>query len=263
MEVKNNLKLIFVYFMLNLKKEWQYKASFFMQKIIIIFNDLFSLIQWVVIFSIVDNIGGYGFREVLLLWSIAAGGYGIAHTFFAGAWNIKNLVYEGKLDVFLTQPKNLLINVCCSNTDLSAIGDILYAFVVLMIIGAPWYWFLLLLPVIILAGLLFVAMYVTYCSLCFYIKRGEALADTMEGAMGKAANYPSVIFSQGVKILMFTLLPVFFYTFIPAQYIFLNFNIWWVLLLIAVVTLWILLAFFCFNRGVRRYNSGSLMGGRV
>jgi len=263
MGVKNNIKLIFTYFLLNLKKEWQYKASFFMQIIMMIFNDLFLLIQWVIIFSLVDSFGGYGFREVLVLWAISAGGFGISHTFFAGAWNIKDLVYEGKLDVFLTQPKNLLINVCCSSTDISAIGDILYAYIVLMIIGAPWYWYLILLPVIILVGLLYVAMYVTYCSLCFYIKRGEALADSMEGAFQKASNYPPAIFSELVKIFFFTFLPVFFYSFIPAQYVFLTFNIWWVLILVGVVTLWILLAFFLFNRGVRRYNSGSLMGGRL
>jgi len=202
MEVKNNLKLIFAYFILNVKKEWQYKASFFMQIIMMIFNDMFLLVKWVVIFTLVDNIGGYGFREVLVICAISAGGFGIAHTFFAGAWNIKDFVYEGRLDVFLTQPKNLLINVCCSSTDISAIGDILYAFIVLMIIGSPWYWYLILLPVIVLVGILFVAMYVTYLSLCFYIKRGEALADTMESALQKAANYPPAIFSEGVKIFL-------------------------------------------------------------
>ena len=34
--VVNNLKLIFSYFALNLKKEWKYKTSFFMQMIMMI-----------------------------------------------------------------------------------------------------------------------------------------------------------------------------------------------------------------------------------
>ena len=41
MGVKNNLKLIFSYYKLNMKKEWKYKPSFFMQIAMMILNDLF------------------------------------------------------------------------------------------------------------------------------------------------------------------------------------------------------------------------------
>jgi len=78
MGVKNNLKLIFSYYKLNMKKEWKYKPSFFMQIAMMILNDLFFIIQWVIIFQLVDNIGGYTFKETMLLWGIAAGGFGIS-----------------------------------------------------------------------------------------------------------------------------------------------------------------------------------------
>lgn len=263
MEVKNNLKLIFSYFKLNLKKEWKYKTSFFMQILMMILNDFFFIIQWVIIFSLVDNIGGYGFNETMLLWSISAGGFGISHAFFGGAWNIKDIVYDGKLDVYLTQPKNTLINVACSATDISALGDIIYAFVVLIIIGAPWYYYLLVVPAIILSGLLLVSVYIVFISLCFYIKRGEAAAKMVEGTVIKAANYPPAIFNTIVKGIFFTIIPTFFYALVPVQYFLLSFNIWWILIFVAVVSNWICLAFFCFNRGLRKYNSGSLMGGRL
>ena len=263
MAVKNNLKLMFSYFKLNIKKEWKYKSSFFMQIAMMILNDLFFIIQWLIIFSLIDNIGGYGFDETMLLWAIAAGGFGIAHSFFGGAWNIKDIVYDGKLDVYLTQPKSVLLNVCCSSTDVSAIGDIIYAFVVLAIIGAPWWWYLMMIPAMILAGLIFVSSYVVYVSLCFYIKRGDAVARSVEGTINKAANYPPAIYNFAVKALFFTLIPTFFYTFIPAEYLFLSFNIWWILGSVAVTTLWVCLAFVCFNKGLKKYNSGSLMGGRL
>ena len=119
MAVKNNLKLIFSYFKLNLKKEYKYKASFFMQMSMMILNDLFFIIQWLIVFDLIDNIGGYGFNETIMLFGVAAGAFGFSHTFFYGAWHIKDTVYDGKLDVFLTQPKNVLINTCCASTDIS------------------------------------------------------------------------------------------------------------------------------------------------
>lgn len=263
MAVKNNFKLIFSYLKLNLKKEWKYKSSFFMQIIMMILNDLFFIIQWYIIFQLVDNIGGYGFNETMLLWGIAAGGYGFSHTFFAGAWNIKDIVYEGKLDVYLTQPKNVLLNVCCSSTDISGLGDMLYAFVILPIIGAPWHWYLLMIPAIIMAGIVYVAVYIVYISICFYIKKGDAVASSVEGTINKAGNYPPSIFNMTVKWLFFTIIPTFFYTFIPTQYFFLSPNIWWVLISIGVTTVWIILAFLSFNVGLKKYNSGNLMGGRL
>lgn len=263
MVVKNNLKLIFSYFGLNIKKEWQYKQSFFMQIFMMILNDLFFIIQWLIIFSIVDDIGGYGFKEVMLLWAVAAGGYGFSHAFFGGAWNIKNLVYEGRLDVFLTQPKNVLINVCCSSTEIAALGDMLYPFVVLAIIGAPWWWYLLIIPVSILAGLIYVSVYVFFISFSFYIKNGDAIARSVEGTINKIGNYPPHIFSTGVKWILLTIIPAFFYTFLPAQFLFLTPNLWWILLIVAVTALWVAVAFFMFHKGLKKYNSGSLMGGRL
>lgn len=263
MGVKNNLKLIFSYFKLNLKKEWKYKSSFFMQIIMMILNDLFFIIQWYVIFQLVDDIGGYGFNETMLLWAVAAGGYGFSHAFFAGAWNLKDIVYEGKLDVFLTQPKNVLINVCCSSTDVSAIGDMIYAFVVLAIIGAPWYWYLIMVPAMICSGLIFLSVYVAYVSLCFYVKRGDAVANSVQSTLNKAGNYPPAIYNTVVKGILYTFIPAFFYTFIPAQYFFLTPNVWWILGMIAVTIFWVVLAFVLFKLGLKRYNSGNLMSGRL
>ena len=263
MGVKNNLKLIFSYFKLNLKKEWKYKSSFFMQIIMMILNDLFFIIQWYVIFQLVDDIGGYGFNETMLLWAVAAGGYGFSHAFFAGAWNLKDIVYEGKLDVFLTQPKNVLINVCCSSTDVSAIGDMIYAFVVLAIIGAPWYWYLIMVPAMICSGLIFLCVYLAYVSLCFYVKRGDAVANSVQSTLNKAGNYPPAIYNTVVKGVLYTFIPAFFYTFIPAQYFFLTPNVWWILGMIAVTIFWVVLAFALFKLGLKRYNSGNLMSGRL
>ena len=263
MAVKNNLKLIFSYFKLNLKKEHKYKASFYMQMLMMVLNDLFFIIQWHIIFTLVDDIGGYGFDETLMLFAVAAGGFGIAHMFLYGAWQIKDIVYDGKLDVFLTQPKNVLINVCCSSTDISGFGDIIYAYIALIIVGAPWYWYLLIIPAIILAGILYAAVYVVFVSICFYIKRGDAVAKSVESTLNKSGNYPPAIYNTVIKTMFFTIIPTFFYTFVPVQYFLLTPNIWWMLALVLVVAAWVVLAFFCFHKGLKKYNSGNLMGGRL
>ena len=262
MGVKGNLRLIFDYFKLNLKKEWQYKSSFFMQIITMILNDVFFIIQWVIVYSLVDDICGYTLNDTLLLWSIGAGTFGFMSMFFEGVRDIRSFIYEGKLDVYLTQPKSVLLNIICSKIGIAGIGDVLYAFIVLFIIGAPWYWFLIMVPVLVVSSLLFTAVYVVFSSFSFYVKNGDASKISEKVIMG-TDKYPFGIWKNGVKFILATVFPVLFYTIIPAEFLFMNFNIWWVLGYIGVTAIWVVLAFVLFNKGLKKYSSGSLMGGRL
>lgn len=88
-EVKNNLKLVGLSFKYNLLKAMDNRAAFISQVLGMILNDGLMIIQWIVLFSIQSNIGGYGFKEILLLWGLAAGTFGIAHMFFH-----KLLIYQ-------------------------------------------------------------------------------------------------------------------------------------------------------------------------
>ena len=38
---------------------------------------------------------------------------------------------------------------------------------------------------------------------------------------------------------------------------------WWILRVVVVTAMWVLIAFTSFNNGLQKYNSGSLMGGRL
>ena len=263
MGVRKNLALIFKYLKLNLQKEAQYKTSFILQIVMMIANNAFFIIQWLIIFSITDDIGGYGLNEVLLIWGIAAGGFGVAHLFFEGVFNLSDQVYNGKLDVFLTQPKNVLINVACSKCTPSAIGDILYVFVVLIIIGAPWWWYFAAIPVIILGGLIYASMVLCYQTLSFHIKKGDAIANMANFVMTGFNTYPPVIFNIITKVVLYTIVPAGFMVFVPVEHLFLGFNIWWLLGVLGVTIFIVSLAFILFKWGLKKYNSGNLMGGRL
>lgn len=261
--VGKNLAMIFKYFKLNIKKEYEYKISFFMKIIMMILNDAFFILQWVIIFNVTDKIGNYGFKEVMLLWALSAGSYGVAHAFFEGAFNMGHLIYEGKIDVFLTQPKSVLLNLSCSETSVSALGDIIYCFVALAIAGAEWWWFLAIIPVCIISGIIYTAIIVCFQTLSFYIKRGSSVADMINISTTMFSNYPPIIFNVFVKIILFTIIPCGFTIFIPAEYVFLSFNIWWILATLGFSIFIVSLAFILFNKGLKKYNSGSLMGGRL
>lgn len=250
------------YFKLNLAKAAQYRVSFVMNILMMMANDAFFIIQWVIVFSLVPDIGGYQFNDIMLFWAMAAGSFGFAHVFFHGAFSISDKIYSGKLDVFLTQPKHVLVNVACSSTSVSAMGDLLYAFVALFIIQAPWSTFLFMVPFLVCSGLIYVSVYVIYDSLSFIVKRGDAIASSVESSMLKLVSYPPTIFNTVVKGIMFSLVPAGLIAFIPVQII-KSFHLGYFALYIAFTILMILIAFAVFAAGLKRYNSGNLLSSRL
>ena len=70
-----------------------------------ILNNASFILQWIILFSIKDEIGGYTIKEVLLLWGLAASVFGISHIVFYKAFEMPDLIINGKLDSFLVQPK--------------------------------------------------------------------------------------------------------------------------------------------------------------
>ena len=81
MEVKKQIKIIFLSVKYNLMKQMLNKITFITNILFMILNNATFIIQWLVLFNIREEIGGYGFKEVLLLWGLAAGAFGIAHIF--------------------------------------------------------------------------------------------------------------------------------------------------------------------------------------
>src|SRR5699024_5321358 len=123
-EVKNQIKVMFLSVKYNIMRQMVNKVTFITNIIFIILNNAAFIIQCIILFRLKDEIGGYTIKEVILLWGIAASIFGFAHILFHKAFDLSDLIIEGKLDTFLVQPKNVFLSVITSETSISAIGDL-------------------------------------------------------------------------------------------------------------------------------------------
>lgn len=262
MEVKKQINIIFLSVKYNLMKQMLNKITFITNILFMILNNATFIIQWLVLFNIKEEIGGYGFKEVLLLWGLAAGAFGIAHIFFDGAFDMSRLIINGKLDTYLVQPKNVLISVITSKSSVSAIGDLIYGYIILFIYGFTIPRFILFTFLIILGGIVLTEVSVIMSSLCFWIVRGELLADNVNSVMTNFATYPDTIFKNSVRLLLYTFIPVGISAYLPLK-IMLEFNMLNVGIIIGMTILFGILAFTLFNKGLKRYSSSNLMSSRI
>lgn len=261
-EVKNQFKISFLAIKYGLMREMLNKATFISNIVFMILNNASFIIQWVVLFAIKDNIGGYSFKEVLLLWGMASGTYGVSRFFFKNAFNLFRDIINGKLDAYLVQPKNVLLSAITSQVEASAIGDLIYAYIVLFIYGFTIPRFILFTIFIISGGLILVAISVILSSLSFWFGSSEAVTDTGNSLMINFATYPDGIFKGIVKGLLFTLIPIGFTNYIPINLI-IEFKFWLFILVLIVTISLIALAFIIFYKGLKRYSSSNLMVAKI
>ena len=227
-----------------------------------ILNNACFIIQWVIIYSLKNNVGGYSFKQILLLWGIAAGTFGVAHFFFKEAFDLSDTINTGKLDAYLIQPKNVLISSITSSVEVSCIGDMIYGWIMLFLYGFSIKNALLFLFFSITGGLIIASLAVIFGSLSFWFGRVEIVANTINNLMTTFATYPEGIFKGFVKVLFYTLLPIGFVNYIPInllkEFSLLQFGI-----VVFITILFIALAFFLFYKGLKRYSSSNLMNARV
>lgn len=124
--VKNQILVCMLSVKYNIMREMLNKVTFLMNVTFMILNNASILIQWFVLFRLREDIGGYTMREVMLLWGLMAASFGLSHILFARVYSLPELIVSGKLDSYLVQPKNVLLGVMTSSTNISAIGDLLY-----------------------------------------------------------------------------------------------------------------------------------------
>ncbi len=261
-EVKNQWKVTMLSIKYALQREMLNKVTFFSNIIFMMLNNACFIVQWIILYSLKNEVGGYSFKQILLLWGIAAGTFGVSHFFFKESYELSETINTGKLDAFLIQPKNVLLSCITSSVEVSCIGDMIYGWIMLFIYGFTLKNALLFAFFCITGGFILTSVAVIFASLSFWFGRVEIVANTINSLMTNFATYPEGIFKGFVKILFYTILPIGIVNFLPIQLL-KDFNFSTFLIIIGVTILFIAVAFFLFYKGLKRYSSSNLMNVRV
>ncbi len=262
MAVKNELKIIKFSIKYALQREMLNKITFLSNIIFMVLNNFSMLVEWIVLFSLKSDIGGYTFKHILLLWGLASGIYGVSHFFFKKSYDLSDTINSGKLDVYIVQPKNILLSLITSDVEVSALGDMLFALIVYFIYGFSIKSFMLFILFLVNGGLMLTAITVILNSLSFWFNNADMVADVENSIMTNVASYPDGIFKGITKWLLYTLVPVGIVNYIPLKVIVeFNFNLF--ILNIVVCIFLIIIAYVVFYKGLKRYSSTNLMGVRI
>ena len=208
------------------------------------------------------KLAGYGFKQILLFWGMAAGVFGFSRFFFYEAFNLSDIINEGRLDSYLVQPKNVLISVITSNVSVSAIGDMIYGYIMLIIYGINLEKFLLFTFFSICSGIIVTDISIIFGSLSFWFSKSDVLMDTVNSIMCNFATYPDGIFKGITKIILYTIVPLGFVNYIPVRAL-ISFDFKLIFIVISMNIFFTSLAFLIFNSGLKKYSSTNLMISKI
>jgi ABC-2 type transport system permease protein len=238
------------------------KVTFLTNIFFMMLNNGTFIVQWLLLFQIKEDIGGYTLDQVMLLWGLAACTYGLSHVLFQKAFELPELIINGKLDSFLVQPKNVLLSVITSATNSSAIGDVLYGFVIMCVFSFSFGRLGLFILFSITGAIIITAFSVLVGSLSFWIVRGEMFGTNLTNILISFATYPDGIFKGAVKFILYILIPVGMTNYLPVH-IMTNFNPLFMLTVLGYMVMLVIVALYVFYKGLKRYSSSSLMVARM
>lgn len=258
--VFSTLRFIRAYLAANVQAAMEYRVAFWVQIFAMVANDSLWLFFWWNYFHQFPLTHGWQDTDIVILWAVSACGFGIGMAIFGNAPKLASIIMTGGLDAYLGMPRNILLHVCIASTDPSAWGDVLFAVGAYLFLLRPDIWhFALFVLLSLQVALIFVSFVVILCSLAFFLGNTEGMAQQMMGALISFSTYPMTIFSGVVRLLLFTIVPAGFISFIPLQ---LLHQFTWPLLgaMAGFTTLIVCVATAIFSLGLRRYESGNLLG---
>ena len=256
----STLRFMSAYAAANLQSSLEYRTAFFVQVIAMAANDSLWLFFWWTYFHQFPLVHGWQNTDVVILWSVSACGYGLSVAVFGNASKLSSLIIRGSLDAYLGMPRYVLLHIIIAASDPTALGDILFALGAYIAFLRPDILHMgLFLFLAVFVCLIFTAFFVLLGSLAFFMGNTEGLVQQMFGALISFSTYPMNIFQGAVRLLLFTLIPAGFISFIPLQ---LLHQFSWLLLgaLAGFTILFVGIAAGVFHFGLRRYESGNLMG---
>lgn len=258
-KLRRQLTFVLRSWTLNLAGAMEFRLSFLLTAGMMIINNIVWIVFWGLYFNRFQVLNGWELHDVMMLWAVSAGGFGLMATFFGNASRIANIIATGQLDVYLAQPKPVLLHVLISRMSVSAIGDVLFALLVFAIFGDKSVTGIAKFGLALaIAAVIFIFFTVIVNCLAFWIGNTEGLSTQLFNALLTFTTYPTSIFKSWGKLVLFAVIPAGFISYLPIGLLreidlpFLTGALAVSVLLAAGGTL-------LFYRGLKRYASGNMM----
>jgi ABC-2 type transport system permease protein len=247
----------------SLVRTLMFRGDFFVWALVEFFWMTVNILMIAVIYRHTASIAGWSEYEMMLLVGTSMLIQRLLMGFFwSNFFEMGRNIRTGAFDFYLAQPGNPLIMVSIRKLDLDGIVNSVIA-LALVIYSArrlgldPGVGDIALYGLLVLGGLVVhYSLLVLTTSFTFWLKSAQGV-EASYFTLAEFGRLPREAFKGVTSMVLVWLLPVVVTTNAPARMILHGFRPGWALWLLGVAILWLGIAVFVFNRGLRQYSSAS------
>lgn len=219
------MKLYLHYVKMGIKSQMVYKLSFFLLCVGQFFVPFFVFIGMYLLFDRFENLQGWTFTEVALLYGITHMAFALAEAFVRGFDSFPNLVKTGDFDRLLLRPVSTPLQVLGWKFEFTRIGRLLQGILifswVLSKIGLDW----TLLKIICISGMLiggifiFSGLFIIFATVAFWTIEGLEIANIFTDGGRELSQYPLSIYAKSVRRFFTFVVPFAVVNVMPLSYL--------------------------------------------
>lgn len=246
----------------NIQSSAELRTSFLMNVFGMMINNTAFILLWVYFIKSVGIIGGWTPADIVGLQGFLALAYGIIFSFGNGIRWLPEYVSSGAFDRFMLSPKNLLSRIATSSFNSSAIGDITFGFICLVVytilIHASLYQIITLLFLIIFSTIIFLAFSITVFSTSFFFMDSGLVTSGFFELFITPAIFHGGAF-QGIMRFVFTfVLPSLLVGTLPIEAV-RDMSLLKLFIIGFMSIIWMFLSVKIFGKAVKKYESSNFM----
>jgi len=251
------IKFLLAVWLANLQSAMEYRVSFIMQALGMMFNNFIYFVIWMIFFNRFNEVRGWGLNDMYVTYGVIAGSFGLVSVFFGNSFFLGDIINNGRLDYYLSLPRPVLLHTVASRMISSGAGDITYGLLSYLLSGRITLdGFVRYILAVLLAAIVFASFLILVNSVAFWAGMISSLTNMMVNAIVTFGIYPITLFDNYAKLILFTIIPAALMGAIPAEFI--NQFTWQTLVqLLSGAVIFLLLAISVFRAGLKRYESGS------
>lgn len=223
--IKKHWRVYRKFFAMYMKSRLIYKADFILGFTSQLISLIFSVAFLTLLFTQVENIQGWSFNEILLLAGFSGLILNLHHIFFFAPYRLgEDYIISGKMDRYFVRPLNMLFQVFARyiaddniSKFLANIAIIIYASSQIGLTFEPVK--LLYGAAAVVSGVMVIgSIFVTFGTTAFWTGRSQAIF-WLFFRISDFRRYPYNIFSQPIKIILVTIVPIAFTSFFPTTFL--------------------------------------------
>lgn len=211
------MKLYFKIVAMHIKSQLQHRTAFLalsLGQALLTFSGIFAVI---ILATNVTTVAGFSTPEILLAGAVVTLSFAIAECVFRGFDTFPRLLGNGQFDRILVRPQNVLLQVLGSTMELSRLGRIVVASIILVVVTQTVVLYhIWLLAIMVVSGVvLFGSLFIIYGSCSFFTTDSLEVFNILTDGGREFGQVPYGLYGKNILKVLTFILPLACFQYYP------------------------------------------------